>query len=151
MLGLIRRLAEGINEAIGHPVAFVLATLQTLIWTAIVLTTHADPHGFWFLYMATAISYITQFTLTLVAVQGKKEARHAAELSERNLEQQTTLLENQQATMMALQAVVLSVKDELSDTTEILEEIDEHFHKSREQVGGVLPVVDPPLDVDEEG
>ena len=115
------------------------------------LTTHADPHGFWFLYMATAISYITQFTLTLVAVQGKKEAKHAAELAERNLKQQTTLLENQQATMVALQAVVLSVKDELSDTTEILEEIDEHFHKRREQAGGVLPVVDPPLDVDQEG
>lgn len=106
------RFAEFVNRVVGHPVSFVLSTLQTIGWTVIVLTTHADPHGFWFLYLATAVSYVTQFTLTLVGLTAKREAQRAADESKRAADEMHELL----------QTISSGINEELR-SSEFLEEL----------------------------
>ena len=104
----VRRFAEYVNLGIGHPLAFVLASVQTLLWTILVLATSFDPHGFWFLYFATAVSYVTQFTLTLVGLSAKREARLAADEGARSIRLLQQSLENQHASLGALDALLKS-------------------------------------------
>jgi uncharacterized membrane protein len=101
----VTALAGLVNDVVGHPVTFAAATVQTIVWTVVVLTTHLDPHGFWFLYVATAFSYVTQFTLTLVGLTAKREAGRAADDSRETL---AAVL----ATMKATEALIVAVRAE---------------------------------------
>ena len=120
----VTALAEGVNEVIGHPFAFVLAVLQTLIWTAFVIETPYDRHGFWFLYVATAISYVTQFTLTLVGLSAKREAQSASRTSHETLA----------AILTALHAIRELVNELQTD----VEERDEAFERDLDELQDLL-------------
>lgn len=124
----VTRLAEGVNEVVGHPIAFLLATIQTIAWTALViLHPQLDPHGFWFLYTATAISYVTQFTLTLVGLSSKKEAKRAAEESRRTLEAGL-------ATMRTVHELVGTVKTMVGEIGEQVSEVDREIDQQLEEL-----------------
>ena len=117
----VRRFAEWVNLGIGHPLAFVLASVQTLLWTILVLATSFDPHGFWFLYFATAVSYVTQFTLTLVGLSAKRDAARAADEGARSIRLLHQSLENQQASLGALDALMTSRSVLFADMSQALQ------------------------------
>lgn len=114
-------MAELVNEAIGHPIAFMLALVQTGVWTALVLRGGFDPHGFWYLYTATAVSYVTQFTLTLVGLSAKREAAKADASAREAL---TALL----ATMKAVEALIATVRLEERERGEQMDQAISEIH-----------------------
>lgn len=129
----VTRLAEAVNEVVGHPVAFLLALIQTALWTVmIVLYPHLDPHGFWFLYSATAVSYVTQFTLTLVGLTAKKEAQRSADQSAKNSEASLVLMHTIHALVEAVQADIASRDEGLDDQLEDIHEDLQVFVKTKE-------------------
>lgn len=132
LLNWTTRFAEWINEVIGHPVTFLVALVGTDIWTGFILTTHFDPHGFWFLYLATAVSFVTQFTLTLVGLQAKREAHFAAERAAEGARRQEETQRAILATMSAVHAIVQAVKHTMEEDDEILEEIRDAITDERE-------------------
>lgn len=125
----VTRFAEGINEVIGHPLTFVVALIQTLVWTVIAVVTTLDKHGFWFLYFATAVSYVTQFTLTLVSLQAKREARNAAELAAMSEKRTLELLVAVHAAVTGMRALLQAIKHEMDENDEILDEIHGRIHE----------------------
>ena len=67
------------NDWLGSVAGFAQAILITLAWTLIV-GLGLDKHGFWFLYFATAVSFITQFNLAII---GRRSSRKVDEALER--------------------------------------------------------------------
>lgn len=120
--GRILRFAEWVNRLIGHPLMFIAALIQTSIWTCAVLMTHFDPHGFWFLYSATAVSYVTQFTLTLVGLSAKDEAGRSADESHQALE---TL----HAAVSVLTELVATVRADIASRDESIDDQLEEIHE----------------------
>lgn len=53
------------NRWLASDAGFVQAFLLTLGWTALIFAGF-DKHGFWFLYFATAVSFITQFSVAII-------------------------------------------------------------------------------------
>lgn len=104
MSSLVDRLVEGFNDWLASRAAFVQTTLLTLAWTVAVVLGW-DPHGFVFLYFATAVSFVTQATLAIIARRAQAEARIATEQNAhaekiqfamlKEIDAQTELLEQQ--------------------------------------------------------
>ena len=58
----LKRVAERFTDWLASPLALLQAIIITLPWL-VVVAVGWDPHGFWFLFFATLISFLTQFPL----------------------------------------------------------------------------------------
>lgn len=124
---MIVRVVHAFNAWIGSIQGVIFGLVTTLVSVPLVVF-HVDRNGFDSLYYMTAVSYLTQFTLTLAAIQLHREgAKH-----ERLVVQ---MLKNQADTMTFLIAAV-------KDQGELLEEI-------HDEVEHDLAVPDPGVPDDE--
>ena len=55
-------LAERFTDWLSSPAGLIQGLILTLVWIPLVIF-GADKHGFWFLFFATLVSFLTQFPL----------------------------------------------------------------------------------------
>lgn len=101
----IDRIVTAFNDWLGTNRGFIHATLATLIWIPFVAFGY-DKHGFIYLYMATALSLISNFSLAIYARKLQREQ----DKFEYWLEQ---MLKNQADTMKAM--MILLKEHDVSD------------------------------------
>lgn len=106
---------------------FIQSVVITLLWIPMVLLGF-DMHGFVYLYVATALSLITNFSLAIYARRLQDET---AKFEQMVLQ----LLRNQQDTMLFLIAEAKEQGEQLDDIEEDIKRTDH-----------VLPLVDDPLE-----
>jgi len=136
----IDRQGEWMAEFLHSRAAFVWLVYGTILWIPFVVL-GLDPHGFLYLYVATSLSLITQVPLAMLAFWAARDSKQGEELTKQTLQNQTDMLK-----------LLINKFGEQEETfDDILEEIREEIdHHHSHEAGGVLPVDDPPLDVDEE-
>ena len=137
----IDRQAEWLADWLRSRWAFVWLVYGTLMWIPLVIL-GIDHQGFLYLYVATSMSLITQSPLAMLAYWAHRDAKQGEELTKQTLQNQTDMLK-----------LLIDQFGESNETyDEILEELREEIehHHQHEQAEGLLPVVDPELDVDEE-
>lgn len=109
--------AEAVADWLGSRAAFVQVCAGTLI--SVPLTVFAiDPHGFTFLYVATALSLVTQVPLAMIGVKARLEAQQAeiaSALALAEIEHALDILEAQDQTQADMLRAVLALL-EASDT-----------------------------------
>lgn len=118
------KLIHRFNIWLGSRKGFVQSVVFTLLWVPLVIW-RVDSHGFIYLYLATALSLITNFSLAIYA-------RRLQEDSEKFEQLVLQLLKNQQDTMLFL----------IQEAKEWGEQLDEIEEKSSQ----VLPMVDRKLE-----
>lgn len=62
----VTRIIDAFNRWLGSELGFIQATLITFLWVPFVVI-RIDNHGFFYLYIATALSLITNFSLAIYA------------------------------------------------------------------------------------
>lgn len=132
--------AEWVAEFLHSRAGFLWLVYGTVLWIPFVVL-GLDPHGFLYLYVATSLSLITQVPLAMLAYWAARDAKQGEALTKQTLQNQTDMLK----------LLIDQFGESNENMDEILDELREeieHRHQ-HEQAGGVLPVVDPPLDVDE--
>lgn len=93
--------AEGLVRWLGSRAAFVQVCLATLV--SVPLTIYGiDSHGLVYLYLATALSLITQVPLAMIGQRAREEARKAGAAAMRQEEAQIQMLINQQDSLKAI-------------------------------------------------
>lgn len=97
--------ARWLAEWLGSRAAFVQVCIGTLISVPLTIL-GIDGHGFTFLYLATALSLITQVPLAMIGQHAREEARKAQEAANRQEETQLQLLRNQQDVLAAILALL---------------------------------------------
>lgn len=107
--------ADAVANWLGSRAAFVQVVLVTLIWIPFVVA-GIDSHGFLYLYLATALSLVTQVPLAMIGVRAGNKADQAEAKSQQTLEAILT-------TMKALSTVINAMKIELEEQQELLEDI----------------------------
>jgi hypothetical protein len=115
--------------------AFIWLVYGTVLWIPFVVS-NLDPHGFLYLYIATSLSLVTQVPLAMLAYWASRDAKQSEELTRQMLKNQTDMLK----------FLIAEFGEFGEEIGEIIVEIKEHHD---EETDGVLPVVDPPLDVEE--
>lgn len=115
----IDNLVEKFNGWLSSRGGFVQAVIFTLIWVPLVVY-KVDPHGFIYLYIATAFSTITQFSVAIIAFK----AKIAGDKANEGLIQ---MLENQVSTMQFLVELAKEIHKEQEEQTEILEVIQDEI------------------------
>lgn len=95
--------------------AFVLLVYGTLLWIPLVAL-GIDHNGFWYLYVATSLSLVTQAPLAWLAARAAQEAAKNEELTRQSLK-------NQADTLKLLLAQYEAIED---DVERIVEEIHDH-------------------------
>lgn len=105
-------------EWLGSRAAFVQIMLVTVASVPLTVTA-IDPHGFYFLYVATALSLVTQVPLAMIGQRAREEAIKAEEAASRMEEAQLQLLRNQSDTLAAMLELVraANVMDEQNRET----------------------------------
>lgn len=71
--------------------AFVLLVYGTILWIPLVAL-GIDHNGFWYLYVATSLSLVTQAPLAFLAALAAKEAAKNEELTRQSLKNQADTL-----------------------------------------------------------
>lgn len=64
-------LAERFTDWLASPAALIQGLALTLPWLVLV-GLGVDPHGFWFLFFATILSFLTQFPLAYAARRAER-------------------------------------------------------------------------------
>jgi low affinity Fe/Cu permease len=93
---------------LASPIGFVQACVVTVLW-CVAIAHGLDHHGFWFLFVATLISFVTQFT---IAFQNE-QASEALDLA----------LRNQADTMRLLVALTQEIRGEQEEILAELEDL----------------------------
>lgn len=130
----IDRQAKWMAHFLHSRAAYVWLVYGTILWIPLVVA-GIDGHGFLYLYIATSLSLITQVPLAMLAYWAARDSKHGEELTIQTLKNQSDML-----------TFLLNKFGELEE--DIREELEAH-HEG--QTVGVLPVVDHPVDVEEEG
>jgi hypothetical protein len=112
-------LAEATVRWLRSRAAFVQIVLATLLWVPLVVF-GIDSHGFLYLYIATALSVITQVPLAMIGYRAMLKAESAEERTK-------SALEGMLATMKAMQVIVEAMKHEMGEQDNILDEIHSSF------------------------
>lgn len=69
-------LADAVNIWLSHPLGFGLACITTITWVPFVVA-GVDHHGQLYLYIATAVSLVTQFNLAMIGtITGRNEKKN---------------------------------------------------------------------------
>lgn len=122
-MGWPDRLAARFTDWLASPAALIQGILVTLPWLAIVFLGF-DKHGFWFLFFATLVSFITQFPLAYAA---RRAEQHSA-----------LLLRNLNDTMKLLVALADKIRADQESQEDILEEIQERI---RDEIRSRAPLL----------
>lgn len=99
------RLAERFTDWLASPRALIQGLVLTFLWLPLVWF-GIDAHGFWFLFFATLVSFITQFPL---AYASRRSEMHMVKL------------------MRLMVALAEEIKSEQGEQTAQLDEIEEHI------------------------
>lgn len=83
--------AEAVARWLYSRIAYIQLVYGTLLWVPLVVLGF-DQHGFIYLYIATAMSLITQSPLAMLAHKASRDAQEAEKLTEQALRNQTDML-----------------------------------------------------------
>lgn len=83
--------AETVAEWLYSNLAYVQLVYGTVFWIPLVVFGY-DQHGFLYLYIATALSLITQSPLAKLAHRAQQDAKDAEILSQQTAKNQTDML-----------------------------------------------------------
>ena len=100
------------NRWLASPAGFIQATILTIAWT-VAAVLGVDEHGFWFLYVATAFSFVTQFNLAIFASRAGASARAADDRAYKTLQRM-------EASDDADGEILLSLKQALENQKDVL-------------------------------
>lgn len=108
-MGLYRRVvdraAAAVADWLGSRAAFIQVCVGTLV--SVPLTVYGvDSHGFGFLYIATALSLVTQVPLAMIGMRAREEAQRATEAAMRQEEAQIQMLQSQADMLKAILALL---------------------------------------------
>jgi hypothetical protein len=99
--------------------AFVQVIAVTLGWIPLVVL-GVDNHGFIYLYIATALSLVTQIPLAMIGWKAMSKAESAEEGAKQTME-------GMLVTMKSLQAIIDSLRHQMGEQDVILDEIHSTF------------------------
>lgn len=85
--------------------AFVQVSIATIVSIPLTIA-GIDGHGFTYLYLATALSLVTQVPLAMIGQKAREEAHRAGEAALRHEEAQIQMLRNQADTLTAIVALL---------------------------------------------
>jgi len=125
------------NRWLASPAGFVQATILTIAWT-VAAVLGVDEHGFWFLYVATAFSFVTQFNLAIFASRASAAARAADE-------QAFETLQRMEASDDADEEILLSLKQTLENQQTMIQAVVELVQEgvaARHALNEALQIVD---------
>lgn len=83
--------AEAVARWLYSRIAYVQLVYGTFLWVPLVVLGF-DQHGFIYLYIATAMSLVTQSPLAMLAHKASRDAKEAEKLTEQALRNQTDML-----------------------------------------------------------